>query len=93
MIFDDRSLNSSTMSNVDFDENLENLVPTIPSYARTEFRSCNDSILSTSPTSEAYDHSAADSEDSPMVVEVSSVKKTLFHDSLTRQCFWFIDYR
>jgi hypothetical protein len=59
---------SSTASN--FVENLENLVPSIPSYARTEFRQSNDSILSTSPNSGEYD--VTESEDSPMVVETSS---------------------
>lgn len=61
--------NSSSSTASSFGENLENLVPAIPSYARTEFRQCNDSILSTSPTSEAYDVSAE--EDSPMLVEGS----------------------
>ncbi len=63
--------NSSSSTASSFGENLENLVPAIPSYARTEFRQCNDSILSTSPTSEAYDVSAE--EDSPMLVEGSSL--------------------
>ena len=77
-----RSLNASALSNVDFEDNFENLVPAIPSYARTEFRQCNDSILSTSPTSEAYDNSAATSEDSPMVVDSSSLSHPTASDVL-----------
>lgn len=63
---------ASSTSSQHFVENIENLVPQIPSYARTEFRQSNESILSTSPASEGFDVSAGDEEDSPMVLETTS---------------------
>lgn len=60
----------SSTSSDQFIENLENLVPQISSYPKSEFEQNDESMLSSSPASEG-NVSACDDEDSPMVVETN----------------------